>query len=413
MPLPPPSPTSSTVRPPTIADRGDALEAFLDALAADDPERLYDRAPCGYLTTTPDGLIAKVNQTFLSLTGYDRTQLIGRRFVDLLTPGGRIYHETHFAPMLQMQRAAREIALDLICADGRHLPILVNSVLEDDASGAPCAIRTAVFDASQRREYERELLRAKQRAEESESRLRGLVQILQQSFIPPAHPEIPGLELAGVYRPAGDGTEIGGDFYDVFEIDPDDWCVAVGDVSGKGVDAAMVTVLARHSIRAAAVRQKQPSAALHTLNEVLIHHETERFCTIAVIRLRRRLAGWDITVSCGGHPLPIFIQPGQRPVLLGTPGSLVGVLDAPRFTDVTVEFNPGDAILVYTDGVTEARSAGGEFYGEERLAASLESSEVSAASLVHGLLDDVMAFQSNKPRDDIAIVAVVAPARLG
>ncbi|MGH2718226.1 MAG: PP2C family protein-serine/threonine phosphatase, partial [Actinomycetota bacterium] len=224
------------------------------------------------------------------------------------------------------------------------------------------------------------------------------------------HPEIPGLELAAAYRPAGDGTEIGGDFYDVFEIDPDDWCVAVGDVSGKGVDAAIVTALARYTIRAAAVRQKLPSAALHTLNEVLLHHETERFCTIAVARLRHRMQGWDITVSCGGHPLPILIQSGRKPVLLGKPGSLVGLFGVPSFTDVTCELNPGDAMVIYTDGVTEARSPGGEFYGEERLAASLSSSDVSAASLVHGLLGDVMAFQSNRPRDDIAVVAVGAPA---
>ena len=245
---PPPSPTlSAPSRSDEVdrndaleaeVDRNDALEAFLGALAGDDPERLYDQAPCGYLTTTSDGLIAKVNQTFLTLTGYEQGDLIGRRrFVDLLTGGGRIYHETHYAPMLQMQGRAREIALDLVCSDGRRLPVLVNSVLERDSSGLPMVIRTAVFDATQRREYERELLRAKQRAEASEARARTLAQTLQQSFIPPARPQIPGLVLAGAYRPAGDGAEIGGDFYDVFEVSASDWCVVIGDVCGKGVEA--------------------------------------------------------------------------------------------------------------------------------------------------------------------------------
>ena len=108
--------------------------------------------------------------------------------------------------MLQMHGTAREIALDVVCADGRRLPVLVNSVLEHDVSGTPTVVRTAVFDASQRRAYERELLRTKERAEESEVHARKLAQTLQQSFIPPTHPHIPGLELAAAYRPAGDGS---------------------------------------------------------------------------------------------------------------------------------------------------------------------------------------------------------------
>lgn len=409
MPPLPPSLTSSASSEP--AARAEALEAFLDALAGDDPERLYDRAPCGYLTTTLDGLIAKVNQTFLTLTSYARGELVGhRRFVDLLSAGGRIYHETHFAPMLNMQGAAREIALELVCADGHRLPVLVNSVLENDDFGTPIAVRTAVFDASQRREYERELLRAKQQAEESELRARALAQTLQQSFLPPTHPQIPGLDLAAAYRPAGDGSEIGGDFYDVFELAPDDWCVVIGDVSGKGIDAALVTQLARFTVRAVAVRQQLPSAALHTLNEVLLHHETEHFCTLALARLRRRSNGWDVTVGCGGHPLPLLIEAGKPPIALGELGSLLGVLEAPRFSDTTAQLRPGQALVFYTDGVIEARCTEGRFYGEERLAAILASHGPSASSLVRGLLDEVVDFQSNNPRDDIAVLAVAVPS---
>src|ERR1700721_2700787 len=112
---PPPSPTSSGPDPDGHR-AGGALDAFLAALAADDPEQLYDRAPCGYLTTMPDGLIGKVNKTFLTLTGYEQADLVGqKRFVELLTVGGRIYHETHYAPMLQMNGTAREIALEIFC----------------------------------------------------------------------------------------------------------------------------------------------------------------------------------------------------------------------------------------------------------------------------------------------------------
>jgi sigma-B regulation protein RsbU (phosphoserine phosphatase) len=383
------------------------LDAFLAALAADDPESLYDRAPCGYLTTTPEGVIAKVNKTFLTLTRYAEADLVGkRRFVDLLTAGGRIYHETHFAPMIQMQGTAREIAFDLVRADGERLPVLVNSVLERDDADLPVAVHTAVFDASQRREYERELLRAKQRAEASEDRARLLSHTLQQSFIPPSHPLIPGLDLATAYQPAGDGAEIGGDFFDVFEVGSDDWCVVIGDVCGKGIEAALVTALARHTIRAAAVRQQQPSAMLHTLNEVLLHHETDRFCTLAVARLCRSSGGWDVTVSCGGHPPPLLLNHSAAPVAIGQPGSLVGVFPAPRFSDSETRLEPGQAIVAYTDGVTEARGAERAFFGEARLTASLSRDWASAKELVDGLLAAVVSFQTGKPTDDLAVMAI-------
>ncbi|HEX8629083.1 MAG TPA: SpoIIE family protein phosphatase [Catenuloplanes sp.] len=139
----------------------------------------YDNAPCGYLTTRPDGTIAKVNETFLRWTGFDRADLVGRRrFRDLLSVGGRIYHETHFAPLLRMQGEVHEVALELVRADQRRLPILLNSVLQVDAEGAPLAIHTTVFNATERRSYERELMRARRAAEESESRVRVLQEVV-------------------------------------------------------------------------------------------------------------------------------------------------------------------------------------------------------------------------------------------
>jgi phosphoserine phosphatase RsbU/P len=405
-----PSPASSAASGFEEPALQESFDAFVAALAGDDPERLYDRAPCGYLTTTADGLIAKTNHTFLVLTGYEQSDLIGKvRFVDLLTAGGRIYHETHYAPMLQMHGTAREIALDLVCADDRRLPVLINSVLERDRSGAPTVVRTAVFDATQRRAYERELLGARMRAEESEAHVKVLAQTLQQSFIPPTHPRIPGLELAAAYRPAGDGTVIGGDFYDVFEVSPHDWCVVVGDVCGKGVNAALVTSLARYTVRAAAVHESDPSGAISTLNEVLLRDDTDRFCTVVVLRVRHERGRWMVTVSCGGHPLPLLVRQGEPPRALGQPGPLVGVLDTPQFADVDTELQPGDLLVVYTDGITEARNRQNDLYGDERLRAFLAGSRRSATVLVDGLLDEVMGFQSQEARDDIALVAIAVP----
>jgi phosphoserine phosphatase RsbU/P len=270
------------------AGNGDVVDGFIEALLDDDAQTLYDRAPCGYLSTTPDGTIIKANATFLGLTGYERQDLVGRkRFVQLLTAGGRIYHETHYAPMLRMHGNAREIALELVCKDGRRLPVLINSVLERDDFDDPIVIRTAIFDASHRRQYEEELLREKNRAEASEARAIALARTLQQTLIPPHVPDIDGLEVGGEYRPAGDGSEVGGDFYDIFQAGDDDWVVVIGDVCGKGVEAAVVTALARYTLRAAAVQDPSPAHALTVLNAALLGADTDRFCTAAVLRLRR------------------------------------------------------------------------------------------------------------------------------
>jgi phosphoserine phosphatase RsbU/P len=386
-----------------------ALQAFYGALHDDDAEQLYDRAPCGYMSTMPDGTIIKVNQTFLSLTGYRRDDLVGRRrFVDLLAPGGRIYHETHYAPMLQMHGEAHEIAMEVVRADGSRLPVLVNSLLVKDEEGRPTTVRAAVFDATHRREYERELLRAKESAEAAEARAISLAQTLQQTLIPPTAPVVPDLQVAAAYRPAGRGLEVGGDFYDVFQIAPGDWVVAIGDVCGKGVQAAVVTALVRYTLRAATVQRTEPSWALGVLNDVLLRHETDRFCTVALVRLRQESDRWLATVACGGHPLPLLRRADGSVTEAGQRGSLLGVLPTSTATDVDVRLGPGDALLLVTDGVTEARQ-GSEFFGDARVADVLRVGGSSARAVVDDLLTQVLDYQAGSPRDDIAIVTVRVP----
>jgi phosphoserine phosphatase RsbU/P len=391
-------------------DEGGRADAGRDDLAfpTDDAESLYDRAPCGYLSTTADGTIVRVNQTFLDWTGHDRADLVGRRtFASLLTAGGRIYHETHYAPMLRLQGSVREIALDIVRVDGGRLPALVNAVAELDASGAVTSVRTVVFDATERREYERELLRAKQRAEDSEVRAIALARTLQQTLLPPALPQVPGLDIAAAYRPAGSGQEVGGDFYDVFQVAPGDWVVAAGDVCGKGIEAAAVTAVARHTIRAAAVHGPDPRDALLTLNEVLLGQPSGRFCTVVLVRLRVVDGRWRATIAVGGHPLPLLGPRGGPVVPVGRPGTVLGVIAAPAIHDVDVELEPGDLLVLFTDGVTEGRH-GRDWYGEARLA-RLVGAAGTADELVATVLDDVVGFQEGSPRDDIVVVAIRVP----
>ena len=392
--------------PPSAA----AGEDFTDALRHDDPDLLYDRAPCGYLTTDPEGRILKANQTFLSLTGYTHEALVGgRTFSDLLTAGGRIYHETHYAPMLRLQGIAREIALEVVTTTGARLPVLVNAVLDRDQLGNPSLIRIAVFDATERRRYEAELLHAKKRAEESEARARALATTLQNTLIPPLPPDVPGLDVAAAYRAAGAGTEVGGDFYDVFEVAKDDWVVALGDVCGKGVDAAVVSALVRHTVRAVSVKTPEPAAALDLVDDVLLRQGTDRFCTLLLMRLRRTSprGPWAVTVASGGHPPPLLVREDSVRTL-GVPGTLIGALPGGHRADTTMVLEPGDALLLHTDGVTEARQ-GQRFYEQHRLTRLVATRPGSAAEMVSTVLDDVLAFQQGDPRDDVALVAVRVP----
>lgn len=157
----------------------------------EDPGDLYEHAPCGYLTTLPDGTIVKVNETFLAWTGYERDELVGRRrFRDLLSVGDKIYHETHYAPLLTMQDDVHEVAFDLIRADGERLPILVNSTLGRDPEGLPRVIRTMVLNATERRSYEKELLAARLAADLSERRVRVLQRIVADLAAAPTEVEV-------------------------------------------------------------------------------------------------------------------------------------------------------------------------------------------------------------------------------
>jgi serine/threonine-protein kinase RsbW len=155
-----------------VGNPGHDPRAQLGRLLEEDPADLYENAPMGYLSTLPDGRIVKVNRTFCAWTGLAGEELLGTRFQELLTVGGRVYYETHLAPLLRMQGAVREIALDVARVDGSVLPCLLNAVELRDDDGAPVLVRATLFEATARRRYERELLLAQRAAEESEARSR-------------------------------------------------------------------------------------------------------------------------------------------------------------------------------------------------------------------------------------------------
>lgn len=362
------------------------------------------------MTLSPAGLILTANQTFLIWTGYSAADLIeSMTFVSLLAPGSKLFHETHFSPLLHMEGQVNEIAMEMSRADGSRLPVLVNAVMERASDSAPGLTRVAVFDATERRRYELELHAEKQRAQESERRLAVVARTLQETLMPPRDPRIEGLDVATAYRPAGAGDEIGGDFYDMFAVSESDWVVLIGDVAGKGVEAAVVATLARHTVRALAITEPSPAEILRQLNQVLLSHPTERFCTAIILRLHRSGDRWRVTMSIGGHPPAILLGGAETPGLLGQPSQLVGAFDNASYDDLRFELRSGMTLLLHTDGITEGRR-GQESYGEDRLMRLLDATPEGVVELVARILDDVLGFQNNAAHDDIAVVALHVPA---
>ncbi|WP_406446001.1 SpoIIE family protein phosphatase [Streptomyces sp. NBC_00631] len=410
---------------PQDAGDEDTANAAFAALLEDSAEELYENAPCGYLSTLMDGTIAKINSTLLGWLGLDRASVVGRmRFTDLLTVGGKLYHETHFAPLLRMRGEIGGIALEIRQADGARMPVLVSSAVKHGRGGEPLLIRTTVFDARDRRAYEEELLRARRAAEEARAqaeadraRLQDALAVLQQSLLPDSLPPVPGMEAAAHYRTASP-DRLGGDFYDLFPVDGKRFAFFLGDVCGKGPQAAALTSLTRYTLRAAALHDPDPVSALSTLNKVLHERYTggdPRYCTtIFGIAEHDPVTGQaGITLAAGGHPPALVLRADGTADFLHTPGGLlVGILPAAPFTTVATTLGPGDTLLLYSDGVTEARTGADRttLYGDDQLRAfAAEHAGRPPRAVIQALTGLLDSFGDGLD-DDTALLALGVPA---
>jgi sigma-B regulation protein RsbU (phosphoserine phosphatase) len=385
-----------------------------DELSGRQPSDLYDRSPCGLLSTRADGTILTINATLSAWLGRDRHELIGRRrFVDLLSVGDRIYHETHYAPLLSMQGSISGIAMELRTADGTRIPVLVASRMQPGADGDEPVIHTAVFEARDRRGYERELLRARENADRERDRAQQLARVLQRSLLPPRLPALPGITTAAHYHPAS-ADEVGGDFYDLFPLPGDRWGFFLGDVCGKGPEAAALTSLARYTLRSTATYEHDPAALLQTLNAVLRQEEDDAAfaqCTVVVGTLRAHQDRVTVQLASAGHPLPLLLGgDGTARYLDLTGGQVMGALDDPSIAVTTLELGPGDTLILYSDGLTEARiDADRNRYEEQRLldfATALAPS--SAAAAIESIRNLITGFGDGVD-DDVAVLALGVP----
>jgi serine phosphatase RsbU (regulator of sigma subunit)/anti-sigma regulatory factor (Ser/Thr protein kinase) len=232
---------------------------------------------------------------------------------------------------------------------------------------------------------------------------------LQRSLLPPELPDIPGVELAAGYEAAGEGNEVGGDFYDVFEATPGRWRFAIGDVCGKGPEAAAVTGLTRHALRILAREGHDVPTVLERLNALIVDEGSRaRFITLIHGELVPAPASGEaaaVSLVCAGHPPPLVLRSGGGVEAVADPQPLLGVLDGVTFEQNTFRLSPGDVLLCVTDGVTERRSGDRLLDDDDGLRNLLgDCPDLNAGSVVARIQRTVREFGSDPPTDDLALL---------
>jgi PAS domain S-box-containing protein len=235
-----------------------------------------------------------------------------------------------------------------------------------------------------------------------------IARTLQQSLLPVELPDIPGIEAAARFRPTGEGNEVGGDFYDVFETGHRGWTIVMGDVCGKGPDAAAVTALARYTLRAAAMRDFLPSRSLAVLNEALLRQRDDRrFCTVAYAYLEKLDEGARVGISAGGHPLPLLLRADGGVEQVGAIGTLLGVVPDPNLEDRALTLGAGDTLVFYTDGVIENRPNSNGVLDERRLMELVATCAGRDPDTIATRIEEAAVLsQDSHPRDDIAVLVL-------
>jgi phosphoserine phosphatase RsbU/P len=229
--------------------------------------------------------------------------------------------------------------------------------------------------------------------------------LLQASLRPPELPLVPGLRLAARYRAAHERMDIGGDFYDVHGV-PGDLTVVIGDVCGKGVEAAVRTGQARQTIKTAARFDRSPGAILAALNDVLHADGADRFVTVACARLRPAAGGTHVTLAVAGHPAPLVVRRDGTVEEPEVRGRVVGVWADLSYREVELHLATGDVLLLFTDGVFEARNRDG-FFGMTRLRELLAGyAGASPETVCEAVEQRVVEHLDGAEHDDIALLAI-------
>lgn len=398
----------ASVREVTAEHRTAAIEQQLSDQLIEERrvlEEVFARAPGAMaLLWGPEMRIRAFNQELLT-NAPDRGRLHDRPIVEVF-PEVAVLTEGTTHTVLELGETVQFTELELPWGgegsiDGNRyysFSVVPLSGAEDSVSGALVVGQDMTEAVRRRLKLEGEL--------ESEHRI---VSELQVSLMPDHLPEVPGADVASGFRPAGDGYEIGGDFFDVFRLDDRCSLLVIGDVCGKGAEAASLTALARYTLRAAALQEgAEPSALVARLNEAVRRQRDDlRFLTCVCAFVRPGEGGALLVSACvAGHPSPLRIDANGGVAKVGGSGTLVGAWDDPRLEQETFELQPGERLVLYTDGVTEAGAPQNELSEEGLVELLSHMGDGSSASTVAAIERAVVSRTAAPPRDDIAVLVL-------
>jgi len=351
---------------------------------------IVDTMTDGVFVLDAFGRIADANPSAAGLLGTTLRQLLGVPLHDVIPGASRGDLDDSSRRELAIGQADRRRTFD------------VSWQLLSDRAGRPAGHLVVLHDITERTTAEaqlRDLLVERSR----------IAATLQASLVPGRLPVVVGTEAATRYLPAGDGSEVGGDFYDIFPLAGGCWGIVLGDVSGKGAEAAAVTGLTRYTLRTLANPEHAPSRTLGELNTRLLAATTDEcHCTLVYAVARPTSAGLELTLSLAGHHPPLVLRRTGHVEAVGELGTVVGLFESPDLHDQTVTLAPGEFICMFTDGLVEARK-GKELFGTERTAAVLQRcADESADAIAEELVASVRRFHGKELVDDLALLLLRA-----
>jgi serine phosphatase RsbU (regulator of sigma subunit)/PAS domain-containing protein len=370
-------------------------------------KKIVDRIPDAVLVLDAFGRVVDVNPAGLALLRLPPRRVTGRPVLDLLPALAGLVSAGAHGPVSGSCSAS---------SPGRPAVDLAVTVSPlPDERQSPTGHLIVLRDVTVQHDVERRLRELV--AERTET-----IAVLQRGLYPQRVPQVPGVDVAAMLSPAEAETNVGGDFIDIRPLGENRWTLIVGDVVGKGAGAATLTALARHTTLALASLGWPPSQVLAQVSAAIAADEPlggdprdPRFASMVLATLEPVTddevgVGADVVLSLGGHPRPLLRCADGQVTEVGVPGTLLGVVETPELHDVRLRLRAGDTLLLFTDGVTEARR-GREVFGDDRLASLVrELSGVTAAEMVDRVVECVRSFGGkNDPRDDVAVLAVAIP----
>jgi PAS domain S-box-containing protein len=411
-----------------MSDGATTTAAGLEVSSSALVESLFAGAEFGLAVLDADLRFARVNAALAHADGLAVDDHVGKTMAELW-PGGAVASMRAARQVLETGRPVRDLRVSVRPREAgaeRSFDCSIYPIAED---GEVVGVWTALREVTEDRpavpvpgadgeatgvlvvgQETTEAVRRRQALEQELEDEHRIVTQLQVSLMPDRLPSVPGADMASAFRPAGDGHEIGGDFFDVFPMGPECWMMVIGDVCGKGAEAAALTALARYTLRAAAIQEgAEPAELLVQLNEaVMLQRDDTRFLTAvcAFLESGESDEGLRITLSVAGHPSPLKVSAAGVATKVGGLGALIGVWDAPDLREEVIHLRQGERLVLYTDGVVEAGAPSAEL-GDEGLAQLLaDTAGQSAAATVAAIEEAVLSREKAAPRDDLAVLVV-------